>query len=344
MPQGTNRRILLAKRPVGAPQAGDFEMSEAPIAAPGEDEVLLRTIYLSLDPYMRGRMSAAKSYAPSIEIGEAMVGGAVSEVMTSNAEGYRSGDIVFGYTGWQDHPVAAADGLRKLDAARAPISTALGVLGMPGMTAYTGLLNIGKPREGETVVVAAATGAVGSIVGQIAGIKGCRVVGIAGTAEKCDYLTAKLGFDAAVNHRADGFAEALAEACPDGIDVSFENVGGHVFQAVLPLLNEFARIPVCGLIAHYNATEPPPGPDYLPVLLGHVLRRRFTVRGFIVWDFADQEQDFLDAVGGWIDDGRIKYREDFVDALENAPGALIGLLEGKNFGKLVVRVGPEPTA
>ncbi|MDP6574665.1 MAG: NADP-dependent oxidoreductase [Rhodospirillales bacterium] len=344
MSQGINRRILLASRPVGAPQASDFAMDEAPIAAPGEDEVLLRTIYLSLDPYMRGRMNATKSYAPSVEIGEVMVGGAVSEVMTSNAGGYRSGDIVFGYTGWQDHPVAPAEGLRKLDPARAPMSTALGVLGMPGMTAYTGLLNIGKPREGETVAVAAASGAVGSIVGQIARIKGCRAVGIAGTAEKCDYLTAELGFDAALNHRADGFAEALAEACPDGIDVYFENVGGHVFQAILPLLNEFARIPVCGLIAHYNATEPPPGPDHLPVLMGHVLRRRFTVRGFIVWDFADQEHEFLDAVGGWIDDGRIKYREDVVDGLENAPGALIGLLEGKNFGKLVVRVGPEPTA
>ena len=289
-------------------------------------------------------MSAAKSYAPSVEIGEAMVGGAVSEVMTSNAEGYSPGDIVVGYTGWHDHPVVAADGLRKLDAAGAPISTALGVLGMPGMTAYTGLLNIGKPKEGECVAVAAATGAVGSIVGQIAKIKGCRVVGIAGSAEKCDYLTAELGFDAAVNHRADGFAAALAGACPDGIDVYFENVGGHVFQAVLPLLNEFARIPVCGLIAHYNAIEPPSGPDHLPVLMGHVLRRRFTVRGFIVWDFADQEQEFLDAVGGWLGDGRIKYREDFVDGLENAPDALIGLLEGKNFGKLVVRVGPEPTA
>ena len=340
----TNRRILLARRLAGAPEAGDFEMDEAPVAAPGEGEIGLRTIYLSLDPYMRGRMSAAKSYAPSVEIGEVMVGGAVSEVISSNDEAFRAGDIVFGYTGWQDHPVAAARGLRKLDAARAPVSTALGVLGMPGMTAYTGLLNIGKPEAGETVAVAAATGAVGAIVGQIAKIKGCRVVGIAGSAEKCGYLTAELGFDAALDHRADGFAGALAEACPDGIDVYFENVGGHVFQAVLPLLNEFARIPVCGLIAHYNDTGPPAGPDHLPVLMGHVLRRRFTVRGFIVWDFADQEQEFLDAVGGWVGDGRIKYREDFVDGLENAPGALIGLLEGRNFGKLVVRVGPEPAA
>ena len=344
MSQATNRRILLAKRPVGAPLPNDFEMDEAPIGRPGEGEMGLRTIYLSLDPYMRGRMSAAKSYAPSVEIGEPMAGGAVSEVVSSNAEGFRPGDIVLGYTGWQDHPVVAARGLRKLDPARAPISTALGVLGMPGMTAYMGLLNIGKPQQGETVAVAAATGAVGSIVGQIAKIKGCRAVGMAGSAEKCDYLTGELGFDAALNHWADGFAEALAEACPDGIDVYFENVGGHVFRAALPLLNEFARIPVCGLIAHYNDTGPPPGPDYLPMLMGHVLRRRFTVRGFIVWDFADQEQEFLDAVGGWFGEGRIKYREDFVDGLENAPGALIGLLEGKNFGKLVVRVGPEPAA
>ena len=344
MAQATNRRILLAKRPVGAPQPSDFEMDEAPIGQPGEGEMGLRTIYLSLDPYMRGRMSAAKSYAPSVEIGEVMVGGAVSEVMASNAEGFRPGDIVLGYTGWQECPVVPARGLRKLDPARAAVSTALGVLGMPGMTAYTGLLNIGKPQEGETVAVAAATGAVGSIVGQIAKIKGCRVVGIAGAAEKCDYLTGELGFDAALDHRADGFAVALAEACPDGIDIYFENVGGHVFRAVLPLLNEFARIPVCGLIAHYNDTGPPPGSDHLPMLMGHVLRRRFTVRGFIVWDFADQEQEFVDAVGGWVGDGRIIYREDFVDGLENAPGALIGLLEGKNFGKLVVRVGPDPTA
>ena len=344
MAEATNRRILLAKRPLGAPVASDFAMSEAAIAEPGAGEVGLRTIYISLDPYMRGRMNAAKSYAPSVEIGEVMVGGAVSEVTASNAEGFGAGDIVFGYTGWQDHPVAAAPDLRKLDAALAPVSTALGVLGMPGMTAYTGLLNIGKPRAGETVAVAAASGAVGAIVGQVAKIKGCRAVGIAGSPEKCDYLTAELGFDAALNHRADGFAEALAEACPDGIDVYFENVGGHVFQAVLPLLNEFARIPVCGLIAHYNATQPPAGPDHLPVLMGNVLRRRFTIRGFIVWDFADQEQEFLDAVGGWIGDGRVKYREDFVDGLENAPDALIGLLQGKNFGKLVVRVGPEPVA
>ena len=344
MAEPTNRRILLAKRPRGAPEASDFEISEVPIAEPGDGEIGLRTIYLSLDPYMRGRMSAAKSYAPSVEIGEVMVSGVVSEVVSSNAEGFGPGDIVFGYTGWQDNPVVAAAGLRKLDAALAPISTALGVLGMPGMTAYTGLLNIGKPQEGETVAVAAATGAVGAIVGQIAKIKGCRVVGIAGSAAKCDYLTAELGFDAALNHRADGFAEALAEACPDGIDVYFENVGGHVFQAVLPLLNQFARIPICGLIAHYNDTEPHAGPDHLPVLMGHVLRRRFTVRGYIVWDFADQEQEFIDAVSGWVGDGRIKYREDFVDGLENAPSALIGLLEGKNFGKLVVRVGPEPTA
>jgi len=340
----TNRRILSAKRPVGVPVDSDFEMDEAPLAKPGDGEAGLWTIYLSLDPYMRGRMNAAKSYAPSVEIGEVMVGGAVSEVTTSNTERFDAGDIVFGYIGWQDHPVAAAPVLRKLDAALAPVSTALGVLGMPGMTAYTGLLNIGKPEAGETVAVAAATGAVGAIVGQIVKIKGCRAVGIAGSPEKFYYLTAELGFDAALNHRSNGFADALAKACPDGIDIYFKNVGGLVFQAVLPLLNEFARVPVCCLVAHYNDTQPPAGPDHLPGLMANVLRRRFTVRGFIVWDFADQEQEFLDAVGGWIGDGRIKCREDFVDGLGNAPDALIGLLQGKNFGKQVVLVGPDPTA
>ena len=336
-----NRGVVLASRPVGEPMRDDFRLETTPVPEPGDGEVLLRTLYLSLDPYMRGRMSAAKSYAKPVEIGEVMTGGTVSAVVRSRNEKFAPGDIVFGMTGWQTHAVSDGAGLRKLDPALAPVSTALGVLGMPGMTAYTGLLNIGQPKPGETVVVAAAAGPVGSLVGQIAKMKGCRVVGVAGEAEKCRYLLDELGFDAALDHRAPALPERLQEACPKGIDVYFENVGGAVWDAVFPLLNEFARIPVCGLIAHYNATEPPPGPDRTPIIMRAVLTKRLTIRGFIVWDFASQTKDFLRDVGGWLRDGKIKYREDIVDGLENAPQAFIGLLKGKNFGKLVVRVAPE---
>ena len=343
MPQ-RNRRIVLAARPTGEPKDSDFRLEETEIPRSGPGEMLLRTIHLSLDPYMRGRMSAAKSYAKPVEIGEVMTGGTVSEVVESNNPAFRQGDVVFGYSGWQEYAVTNGQGYRKLDSKAAPISTALGVLGMPGMTAYTGLLNIGQPKPGETVVVAAASGAVGSVVGQIAKIKGCRAVGIAGGKEKCDFVVKELGFDACVDHRRDDLEAVLQEACPKGIDVYFENVGGRVFEAVLPLLNPFSRVPVCGLIAQYNATELPPGPNKLPLLMRAVLSSRILLRGFIVWDYAAQQDDFLRDVASWIRDGRLKYREDFVDGLENAPRALIGLLKGENFGKLVVRVGKDPTA
>jgi NADPH-dependent curcumin reductase CurA len=343
MSNQTNRRIVMAARPEGAPRDGDFRLEETAVPEPGAGELLCRTLYLSLDPYMRGRMSAAKSYAPRVELGELMTGGAVSEVLRSNLDDFQPGDIVFAYSGWQDYWTAGAQGLRKLDPEVAPISTALGVLGMPGMTAYTGLYNIGQPKAGETLVVAAASGPVGSLVGQIAKIEGLRVVGVAGAAEKCAYVTGELGFDACLNHREAGFAEALAAACPDGIDIYWENVGGAVFEAVTPRLNRFARVPVCGLIAQYNATEPPPGPDRIPQLMRAVLTNRLLIRGFIVWDFADQETEFRDTVAGWLRDGRIKYREDVVDGLENAPRAFQGLLQGRNFGKQIIRVAPDPT-
>jgi NADPH-dependent curcumin reductase CurA len=336
-----NRRIVLAARPAGEPKDSDFRLEDAAMPRPPAGGLLLRTIHLSLDPYMRGRMSAAKSYAKPVEIGEVMTGGTVGEVVESNNPAFKPGEYVVGYGGWQDYWVSNGQGCRKLDPKAAPLSTALGVLGMPGMTAYTGLLNIGQPKPGETVAVAAASGAVGSVVGQIARIKGCRVVGIAGGKEKCDYVVKELGFDACVDHQRDDLPAALQEACPKGIDVYFENVGGAVFEAVLPLLNPFSRVPVCGLIAQYNATELPPGPNKLPLLMRAVLSNRILIRGFIVWDFAAQEGDFLREVSGWIRDGRLKYREDVVDGLENAPRALIGLLKGKNFGKLVVRVAPE---
>ncbi len=332
------RRIVLASRPVGEPKPGDFRLEEYPVPQPGSGEVLLRTKWLSLDPYMRGRMSDAPSYAKPVGIGEVMEGGTVSEVVASNNDRFARGDIVLGHTGWQTHALSNGAGLRKLDPKLAPVSTALGVLGMPGMTAYSGLLEIGKPQAGETVVVAAASGAVGSTVGQIARIKGARAVGIAGGPDKCRYVKDELGFDDCLDHRAPDFAARLKAACPKGIDVYFENVGGAVFDAVLPLLNAFARIPVCGLIAQYNATELPPGPNRLPLLMRNVLTKRLLIRGFIVTDFAARFEDFIRDVSQWVREGRIKYREDIVEGLDSAPATFIGLLKGKNFGKQLVRV------
>jgi NADPH-dependent curcumin reductase CurA len=328
-----NRQILLKSRPEGAPGLDNFQLTEGPIPAPSEGEVLMRTLYLSLDPYMRGRMSAAKSYAKPAAVGQPMVGGTVGEVVASRNSKFAVGDVVLGYGGWQDYALSSGAGLRKLDPAAAPVSTALGVLGMPGMTAYVGLLEIGQPKPGETVAVAAASGAVGSVVGQIAKIKGCRAVGIAGGAEKCRFVTGELGFDACVDHRAGDFAGQLEAACPNGIDVYFENVGGAVQQTVWPLLNDFARVPVCGLIAQYNAATPMPGPDMFSVL-----RKRLNLRGFIVSDFAAKQGDFLRDVGEWVRTGRLKYREDIVEGLEQAPAAFLGLLQGKNFGKMLVKV------
>ena len=342
MSNRVNRQIVLAARPHGEPEPSDFDLVETAVPTCSEGTFLARTIYLSLDPYMRGRMNAGRSYADPVEIGSPMEGGTVSVVEESRHPSYAEGDIVVGRIGWQDYGVSDGEGVRKVDPAIAPISTALGVLGMPGMTAYTGLLNIGKPQPGETVAVAAASGAVGSAVGQIAKIKGCRAVGIAGGAEKCAYVTDEFGFDACVDHRAPDFAERLAAACPDGIDVYFENVGGKVFEAVAPLLTMFSRVPVCGLIAHYNDTAPPPGSNLVPQLLMRILVNRITFRGFIVRDYANQSVDFLRHTSNWLRDGKIKYREDVIEGLENAPRGLIGLLKGQNFGKLVVRVSDEP--
>jgi NADPH-dependent curcumin reductase CurA len=333
MAGNVNRQILLKSRPEGSPSLDNFELVERPSPTPGEGEVLMRTLYLSLDPYMRGRMSAAKSYAKPAAVGEPMVGGTVGEIVASRNPKFSVGDIVLGYGGWQDYALSSGTALRKLDPAAAPVSTALGVLGMPGMTAYVGLTEIGQPKPGETVVVAAASGAVGSVVGQIARIKGCRAVGIAGGADKCRFVASELGFDACVDHRASDFARALEAACPKGIDVYFENVGGAVQQTVWPLLNDFARIPVCGLIAQYNSPTPMPGPDMFSVL-----RKRLLLRGFIVSDFTVKQGDFLRDVGEWVRAGRLKYREDIADGLEQAPAAFLGLLQGKNFGKMLVRV------
>ena len=334
-----NVRIVLAARPRGEPTSADFRVEHVPLPVPGEGQVLLRNRYLSLDPYMRGRMNAGRSYAKPVEIGEVMDGGTVSEVIDSRHPGFRTGDMVLAHGGWQTHAVADGRLLkRRLDARAAPLTTALGVYGMPGFTAYVGLHEIGKPQPGETVVVAAASGPVGATVGQIAKLQDARAVGIAGGEAKRAYLRDELGFDVALDHRAPDFADQLRAACPDGIDVYFENVGGAVFDAVVPLLNDFARIPVCGLVAHYNDTTLPPGPDRMPWLMSQILTRHLTVRGFIQHDFIALYPQFLREMGGWLADGKIRYREDVVEGLENAPRALIGLLRGENFGKVVVKL------
>jgi NADPH-dependent curcumin reductase CurA len=344
VPATTNRRVLLKSRPVGEPKPSDFEIAEGPIPKPGDGEILCRTIWLSLDPYMRGRMNDVKSYAAPVEIGGVMVGGTVSEVIESKHPGFAPGDFVLGYGGWQTHHVARATarpgpfGPMKLDPKSAPISTALGVLGMPGMTAYVGLLDIGQPKPGETVVVSAAAGAVGSAVGQMAKLKGARAVGVAGSPDKCAYVVKELGFDACVSYRSPDLFGALKAECPNGIDVYFDNVGGDVLKAVLRQVNPFARIPLCGHIAQYSATEMPPGPN-----LGVVVGMRVKIQGFIVSDHVDRLGDFLREASAWVREGRLKYREDIAEGLDSAPQAFIGLLRGKNLGKQLVRVAPDPT-
>jgi NADPH-dependent curcumin reductase len=328
---------------VGEPRDDDFELVTRDVPATQEGELLLRVVYLSLDPYMRGRMSAVKSYAEPVEVGGVMEGGTVCEVLESRHPDFDVGDVVLSHSGWQTHAVAHGRRVRRLDPERAPISTAVGVLGMPGFTAYAGLREIGKPQPGETLVVAAAAGPVGSAVGQIARLKGARAVGVAGGPDKCAALLDDFGFDAAVDHRAADFEQRLADAVPDGVDVYFENVGGSVTEAVVPLLNEFARVPVCGLVAHYNETDPSEGPDRLPGFMRQVLTKSLTVRGFIQREFARTLfPEFLAQMSSWVADGSVRYREDIVTGLENAPEAFRGLLRGRNFGKLLVEVGPPP--
>ena len=338
MPQA--KRIVLASRPVGEPKPSDFRIEEIPVPAPGPGQVLLRTIWLSLDPYMRGRISDAASYAQPVPIGGVIEAGTVCEVIASNNPAFAKGDIVLARAGWQTHALSDGKGLAKIDPKLAPISTAVGVLGMPGMTAYTGLLDIGRPQPGETVVVAAASGAVGSAVGQIARIKGARAVGIAGRKDKCEFVKNELGFDHCVDHRDPDLAARLKDACPKGIDVYFENVGGAVFDAVFPLLNPFARVPVCGLIAHYNDTEAKP-PKWAASLMRAILTKRLTFRGFIVSDFVARQADFLRDMSQWVREGKVKYREFVTEGLDSAPAAFMGLLKGANFGKQLVRVGPD---
>ncbi|PKE30516.1 NADP-dependent oxidoreductase [Rahnella sp. AA] len=341
--QSENRRIVLASRPHGKPVDENFRLEKAPLPQAKDGQLLLRTVWLSLDPYMRGRMSDAPSYAAPVQIGEVMTGGAVSRVVESHSPEFSAGDLVVGSTGWQDYAVADAKAVKKLEgAALKKPSLALGVLGMPGFTAFMGLLDIGEPKPGETLVVAAATGPVGSLVGQIGKIKGCRVIGIAGGEEKCRYAVEHFGFDECLDHRAPDLDQRLKAACPEGIDIYFENVGGAVFDAVLPLLNTKARIPVCGLVSQYNATGLKEGQDRLSLLTSTILRKRMRVQGFIIFDdYGHRYPEFSKQMGEWFEAGKVKFREDIVEGLEHAPQAFFGLLEGKNFGKLVVRVGQD---
>ena len=343
MPQSpdVNRKIVLNERPKGRLTDSTLRLETSDIPVPGENEMLVRTVYLSLDPYMRGRMNDAKSYADPVEIGGVMTAQVVGQVVTSNLDGYEAGDYVLNTSGWQDY--ALSDGEMVINLGKEPQnpSWSLGILGMPGYTAYAGLLKIGEPKPGETVVVAAAAGPVGATVGQIAKLKGCRVVGIAGGAEKCAHIVDSLGFDACIDHRAPDFAAQLKDACPDGIDVYFENVGGKVLYAVLPLLNPFARMPVCGIVAWYNLPGLPDGPDMGPAIMGALLRMKVKMQGFIIFDSFPLSvyQEFRKDMMGWIADGSIKYKEHMVEGLENAPDAFVQLLDGGNFGKMVVNVG-----
>lgn len=334
-----NQRIVLASRPVGAPVQSDFRLESVDKLIPAKGEVLLRTIYLSLDPYMRGRMSDAESYADPVAIDDVMVGGTVCQVEESNNDDFQVGEWVLAYTGWQSYALSDGEGLLKLGTQPTLPSYALGIMGMPGFTAYMGLLDIGEPKPGDTIVVAAATGPVGATVGQIGKIKGCRVVGIAGGEEKCRYAKEVLGFDQCIDHKAEDFVQQLINACDKGIDVYYENVGGKVFDAVLPLLNTGARVPLCGLISQYNATSLPEGPDRMSILMGTLLVKRIKMQGFIIFDdYADRYNEFAAEMTIWLEQGKVKYKEQVVEGLDNTAEAFIGLLEGKNFGKLVVKV------
>lgn len=335
---GKNKRIVLASRPTGKPTIDNFRIEEVAIPALADGQVLLKTKFLSLDPYMRGRMNAGKSYAAGVELNDVMVGGTVSEVVESRNSAFKKGDLVTSFSGWQSYEVSSGQGIRKLDPRITKPSYALGVLGMPGLTAYVGLTDIGEPKAGETVVLAASTGAVGSVVGQLAKSKGCRVVGIAGAREKCEYAVKELGYDACVSHYDDDMARQLKAECPRGIDVYFENVGGTSWEAVMPLLNNHARVPVCGLIAHYNATSAPPGPDRMIGLQFLILIKSIRMQGFIVSDHFHRFPELVREVGPLLASGQMKYKEDVVDGLENAPEAFFGLFRGANFGKLLVKV------
>jgi NADPH:quinone reductase len=331
-----NRKIVLASRPSGPATEDNFRLVEESVAEPNEGEFLVKIHYLSVDPYMRGRMNDSRSYAAPVQIDEVMTGGAVGTIVASKKDGYAVGDIVQGQFGWQEYAIAT--GGRKVDPKLAPISTSLGILGMPGLTAYFGLLDICDPKPGETVVVSGAAGAVGSYVGQIAKIKGCKTVGIAGSDDKVKHLIDDLGYDVAYNYKTvENHYKKLRELCPNGIDVYFDNVGGAITDAVLMQLNVHARVSICGQISQYNNARPEMGPR----LLGMLIVARAKVHGFLVSDYAPRFEEGLQVIAGWMREGKVQYREQFEDGIENAPKAFLGLLEGKNTGKQLVRISAE---
>jgi NADPH-dependent curcumin reductase CurA len=330
-----NQQIRLFSRPKGMPTKENFQLVETPIGQTSEGEVLVRTLYLSVDPYMRGRMSDRKSYVPPYPLNEVITGGAVGEVIQSKTAAFKKGDIVLGNWGWQKYAVVSGKQVRKIDPEIAPITTALGVLGMPGLTAYFGLLEIGQPKPGETVVVSGAAGAVGTVVGQIAKIKGCRVVGIAGSDHKIQYLVEELGFDAAINYKTTpDLRIALAEVCPDGVDIYFDNVGGTISDAVLSLINYRARIPLCGQIALYNLEKA----DIGPRIQTQLLIRSALMKGYIVSDYKERFDEGLQQLVEWVKQGKLKYKETIVEGFENTVEAFLGLFTGENLGKQLVKV------
>ena len=330
-----NRQFKLAARPVGMPKESDFALVETPLSAPGEGQALVKTVYLSVDPYMRGRITGVRSYADPVNIGDVMVGGTVGQVVESRHPGFTAGDFVLENWGWQEYAVVEGKTMRKLDPNLAPVSTALGVLGMPGMTAYFGFLEICKPVAGEVVVVSGAAGAVGSLVGQIAKINGCRVVGIAGTDQKVEWLVNELGFDAAFNYKTSpDYIAKLKELCPQGIDCYFDNVGGAITDAVFPLLNLYGRVSVCGQISMYNLEKPEPGPRLLPF----VLVKQLKVEGFIVVRWMSRWPEGITQMAQWLKEGKIQYREEIVNGFGNTVKAFIGMLQGENTGKMLVKV------
>tara|TARA_B100000676_G_C17984019_1_gene790780 strand:+ start:151 stop:1161 length:1011 start_codon:yes stop_codon:yes gene_type:complete len=334
MTNETNRAWTMASRPVGEPTPKNFALKESDIPEPKHGEVLIKTLYLSLDPYMRGRMRSGPSYATVLEPGDVMTGEVVARVQKSESPLYKAGDIIRSSIGWQEYAIVSAHTVKRIDPDLGPISTAVGILGMPGMTAYFGLLAVLKPRAGDTLVVSAASGAVGAVVGQIGKINGCKVIGVAGTDEKCSYVVNELGFDSAINYKTENVSQKLVQIAPNGVDCYFDNVGGPVSDAVFENLALKSRVAICGQISQYNAAEPPQGPRNMAALI----RTRTTVEGFLVYDFELQHEVARGRIAEWIKQGRLKYMEDVVDGFENAPEAFIGLLNGKNFGKLLIKV------
>lgn len=337
MPENVNRQIVLKSRPDGMPVESDFDLIESPMPAPEHGQVLVKNLWMSIDPYMRGRLRDGPSYAPPVAIGGVLQGESVCRVMESRLGGFKSGDIVRGHIGWQEYGLLDVKGAHAVDPSLGPISTAVGVLGMPGLTAYFGLLEVNKPKAGDTIVVSAASGAVGAVVGQIGKLMGCHVVGIAGSDEKVSYIVDELGFDAGINYRTQDVASAIEAACPDGVDCYFDNVGGEITEAVMPYFNDFARMAICGRISEYNEVVPSMGPR----VMRYVHTKQATVEGFLVFRWADRYEEGRVRLAQWVREGRIKYREDVVEGFDNAVKAFIGQLGGANFGKLLVKVSDE---